>query len=505
MKGMSFAALRGLFVLFAIQGLLQNTVQGATNSPPRLKLEQTPLRPDVKARTSFASVIKKVAPSVVTIYSTMIVPRKSLRDLFGNDPSLRQFFGEEGEEPKLPRSQKAQSLGSGVIVSPDGYILTANHVVEGANKVKVSVEAGEKQFDAKIIGTDPATDIAVLKIDANALPAIVIADSSQLEVGDAVLAVGNPFELGRTVTMGIVSATRRGNLGITDYEDFIQTDAAINMGNSGGPLVDAQGRLAGINTLIFSRSGGFQGVGFAVPVNLARYVMDRLITDGKVTRGYLGLVLQPDVSPELARQFSLPDTSGALATAVQPGSPAAKAGFREGDFLIEFDGRKIADMRNLRLMVSQTAPGTKAAVKIIRDGKEKTLNATVAPLPEEVMAGADSFPSKDRKQSGRDALDGVEVTDLDARSRRDLNIPGSVHGVLVTNVDPDSNSAEANLRAGDVIVEIDHKPVQSAEEAVTLSEKVTTDQILLRVWARGQGRLGTGGTRYVVVDNSKRK
>jgi serine protease Do len=434
----------------------------------------------------------------------MIVRDRPLRNLFGDDPSLRRFFGEDSEEPKQRRPRKAQSLGSGVIVSPDGYILTANHVVQGADKIKVAIEIGEKQFDAKIIGTDSATDIAVLKIEAEGLPAIVISDSSKLEVGDLVFAVGNPFELGRTVTMGIVSGIGRGGFGITDYEDFIQTDAAINMGNSGGPLVDAQGRLVGINTLIFSRSGGFQGVGFAVPVNLARYVMDRLIGDGKVTRGYLGLRLQPEVSPDLARQFNLPDTSGALVTSVEPGSPAANAGFKEGDFITEFNRKRISDMRNLRLLVSQTAPGTKASVKIVRDGKSKTLTATLAPLPDEV-ASRGRNPSSDRKQSGTDALDGVEVTDLDSKAREELKIPAAVHGVLVSSVDPDSNAAEAELHPGDVIVEIDHKPVTRADEAVTLSEKAAGDRILLRVWSRAQGGGAAGATRYLVVDNTKRK
>ncbi len=241
---------------------------------------------------------------------------------FSDDPFWRRFFGDNSGRSQAPRERRAQGLGSGVIVTPDGYILTANHVVDGADSVKVAMTDGQ-EYDARIVGNDPPTDIAVLKIEPKKeLPAITLADSDKLEVGDLVLAVGNPFGLGQTVTMGIVSALGRGGFGITAYENFIQTDAAINQGNSGGPLVDAEGRLVGINTAIFSRSGGFQGVGFAVPVNMARYVMDRLISDGKVTRGYLGINIQP-LTPDLAKAFNLPDeSSGVLVGGVTPNSAA---------------------------------------------------------------------------------------------------------------------------------------------------------------------------------------
>jgi serine protease Do len=422
-----------------------------------------------------------------------------MRGLFGDDPILRRFFG--GDDS--PRPSKAQSLGSGAIVSADGYILTANHVVEGAEKVKVALASGEKEVEAKIIGTDAPTDIAVLKIDAKDLPAIVIGDSDKLEVGDTVLAVGNPFELGRTVTLGIVSATGRG-VGINAYEDFIQTDAAINMGNSGGPLVDAQGRLVGVNTMIFSRSGGFSGIGFAVPSNLARYVMDRLITDGKVTRGYLGLHLQPDLNGDLAKQFNLPNTEGALVTMVEPNSPAAKAGFKDGDFITEINGKKVADMRQLRLIVSQTSPGSKVNAKVVRDGKPSTLTVTVGQMPEGELARDGRSRPSERNQGETDALDGVEVTDLDAEARHQYNVPSSVRGVLVTSVDENSNSADAGLHTGDVIVEIDRHSVTSASEAVTMSDKVKGDRILLRVWTPNP-RGGPGNTHYLAVDNTKRK
>ena len=476
------------------------TASGKTNSAPKLTIQETPINRDLKAATSVAPVVKKVGPSVVNIYSTVTIHDRP-NQLF-NDPFFRRFFGDQFGGQSQPRTHREQSLGSGVIVSPDGYILTANHVVEGADKVKVALASGEKEFDAKVIGTDPATDTAVLKVDGKNLPAITIADSDKLEVGDVVLAVGNPFGVGQTVTMGIVSALGRGGFGINSYENFIQTDAAINLGNSGGPLVDAEGRLVGINTWIISGSGGSQGLGFAVPINMARYAMERLISDGKITRGFLGLELQAEMTPELVKQFNLPNMKGALVTTVLAGSPAAKAGFIEGDFVTEFNGQKVRDMRQLRLMVSQTAPGKKVTVRILREGKEKTLTATLVELPNEELARKGQTQPGQRGQSKSDALDGVEVTDLDAQARQEADIPSNVRGALVTKVEEDSNAAEAGLRTGDVIIAINRQPVRSADDAVALSEKVKEDRILLRVWRGGEGG---GGMRFLTVDNTKRK
>ena len=500
---MGSAALSSLAVLIALQA---DCAVGAApeaakaNPAPKLNIQETPINRDLKAATSVAPVVKKVAPSVVNIYSTVTV-RERPNPLM-NDPFFRRFFGDDSGGQTQPRTRREQSLGSGVIVSPDGYILTANHVVQGADKVKVALASGEKEFDAKIIGTDPPTDTAVLKVDGKNLPAITIADSDKLEVGDVVLAIGNPFGVGQTVTMGIVSALGRGGFGINNYEDFIQTDAAINVGNSGGPLVDAEGRLVGINTWIISETGGSVGLGFAVPIKMARYAMERLISEGKVTRGYLGLLLQPEMTPELAKQFNLPNMDGALVTTVESGSPAAKAGLVDGDFVTEFDGQKIKDMRHLRLMVSQTAPGKKVTLKIVRDGKEKTLTATLGEMPKEGLARIGQAQPGERGESKTDALDGVEVTDLDAQARREAGVPGNIRGALVTKVDQDSNAADAGVRAGDVIVEINRQAVHNADDAVALSEKAKGDRILLRVWRGGEGR---GGMLWLTVDNAKRK
>jgi len=474
---------------------------GSSNPPPTLKIEEQGISADLRARTSFAPVIKKVSPSIVNIYSTMTIRGGQTRNPVLEDPFLRRFFGEDGEDggQRAPRARKAQSLGSGVVVSPNGYILTANHVVEGADKVKVSLGGGEgTEFDAKVIGTDPPTDIAVLRIEAKDLPAITITDSDKLEVGDTVLAVGNPFDVGRTVTMGIVSATSRGGFGINAYEDFIQTDAAINPGNSGGALIDAEGRLVGINTAILSGSGGFQGVGFAVPINLVRYVMDQITKEGKVSRGYLGVRLQQDLTPALGRKLNLPNLNGALVASVEPGSPAAKAGLKEGDFITELNDKKVADMRQLRLSVAQMAPGTKVNLKVLRDGKDRTMSIVLGKMPEDMFTRNERQPSREQGQ-GVDALDGVEVVDLDSRAKRQLGVPNNVQGALVSGVDPDSNAAEAGLHQGDVIVEIDRHPVPNAQQAVNLSDQSKGDEILLRVWTPRMGM------RYVTVDNKKRK
>ena len=461
---------------------------------PNLNFSDTPIARDVRPALSFAPVVKKVSSSVVNIYTAKTV-RETPSPMF-DDPFFRYFFGAPGYE-NVPRERREQALGSGVIISEDGYIFTNNHVVDGADEIKVVLADDKKEFDAKVIGTDPQTDIAVIKVEGKNLHAITITDSDKLEVGDVVLAIGNPFGVGQTVTAGIVSAKGRGGMGIVDYEDFIQTDASINPGNSGGALVDAEGRLVGINTAILSRSGGNQGIGFAVPINLARYVMERIVTDGKITRGYLGVRPQP-ITPELAKEFKLPANTGALIGEVTPKSPAAEAGLKEGDVIIEFNGKKVGDDAHLRLITAQTPPGTKVTVKVIRDGKEQTLTVKLGELPSEGLAKA-GRPGGRRPSVKGDPLDGVEVADLDSRARQQFNIPSQVRGgALVVNLDPNSPAAAAGLQPGDVILEINRQPVANADQAIELSQQVKNDRVLLRVWSRG-------GSRYVVVDASKRR
>jgi len=462
---------------------------------PSFNVDSAPIVRDTKGVTSWAPVVKKAAPSVVSIYSTRTV---KVRNPFQNDPLFRQFFGDQ-----LPDTHKEQDLGSGVIISSDGYILTANHVVNGADEIKVAFGGDNgKEFDAKIIGTDPRTDVAVLKIDATGLPAVALGDSSQLEIGDVVLAIGNPFNIGQTVTMGIISALGRHGYGINGpmgYEDFIQTDAAINPGNSGGALVDAEGRLIGINTWIASSSGGSEGVGFAVPVNLARRVMESLITSGKVSRGYLGVSIN-DLTPDLARAFDFQNSGGALIGDVFEGTPAAKAGIKSGDIITEINGKPVADANNLTLAVSQMTPGTEATVKVFRQGATKTFTVKLGELPSETAQNDNGKNTTD--SSTTDALDGVTVDDLDSQARDELKIPSDIKGALVTDVSEDSNAADAGLQKNDVIVEIDRQPVAGADAAVKLAGAAKGNQILLKIWRRESDDFAS--TTYLTVDNTKR-
>lgn len=443
---------------------------------------------------SYAPVVKKVTPAVVKIVTTSKVDNESRQEFPGlDDPFWRRFFGDQSGRgfPRGGQSPQIQhGLGSGVIITKDGYLLTNNHVVDGAKEVKVTLQDG-REFTAKVIGRDPKSDIAVVKIDATDLPTVPLADSEKVEIGDVVLAIGNPFGVGQTVTSGIVSAKDRGNMGIEDYEDFIQTDAAINPGNSGGALVDINGRLIGINTAILSRSGGSQGVGFAIPSDIARTVMESLVKNGHVTRGYLGVMIQ-NVTPALASEFKLKENKGALIGDVVPNGPADKAGLKSGDVVIDFNGRPVTDSRRLQLQVAATSPGTTVPVQILRDGDKKTLDVTVKDIP-----GAERVADANSSGSSTDTgtLNGVEVADLDQQAHDQFNVPKEVKGAVVTQVDPGSPAAEAGLKPGAVIQEINHKPVKNAEEAVKLTEKSGDKRTLVRVWENG-------GSHYVVVDES---
>jgi serine protease Do len=442
-------------------------------------------------------VVKKVSPSVVKVYTTFKAPEGQTMEMnpFSGDPFFRRFFGDRFGDEGMRRTPmpKQTGVGSGVVVTKDGYILTNNHVVENADEVKVQFGENGDEFTAKVVGADSKTDIAVLKIDARdkSFPAVTATDSDKLEVGDVLLAVGNPFGIGQTVTMGIVSATGRATLGL-EYEDFIQTDAAINMGNSGGALVDAEGRLVGINTAILSRTGGNQGIGFAVPVNLARYVMENIIENGRVIRGYMGVNIQ-NVTPGLAEKFELSDRTGALVAEVTPDSPAEEAGLKAGDVIIELDGKPVRDSRHLKLQVAQIAPGKEVPVKVSRDGKARELEVKLTEFPQDKMLakGKGGSPSQ-----SDDVTDGITVDDLNPQSRQEFNIPTRVKGALIVEVDPISPAADAGLQPGDVILEINRKPVRNAEDAVAASDGLK-DDTLLRVWSRG-------GSRFVVLKKAEK-
>jgi serine protease Do len=496
------------FVSAAVGALLVVAVFHLTlwgkDSAPNITVSATPVNRDAKLGTSYAPIVKKAAPSVVTIYSSRTIRERPMQNPFRNNPMFRQFFGDQYPPDGQPRSRREEGLGSGVIISPDGYILTANHVVNGADEIKVAIaDDNKKEYTARIIGTDPQTDVAVLKIDATGLPAITFADSDQLEIGDVVLAIGNPLGLGQSVTMGIISGLGRhyGVNGEHGYENFIQTDAAINKGNSGGALVDAEGRLIGINTWIASLGGGNEGLGFAVPVNMARRSMERLIKGGKVTRGYLGIVPQ-DITPGLAKEFNLSTQNGALVGDVFPGTPAEKAGIKSGDVIVSFNGADVSDAHGLQLAVSQCEPGSPATVKLIRDGVQKSFTVNLAQLPGQSGDNSPDQNGSDTDSSKTDALDGVTVGDLDHDARQELKIPDNVQGAIISDVDQESNSAEAGLQKGDVIVEINRQAVKDADSAINLCKQARGDQILVKIWRRNGDMAGTS---YLSVDNTKKK
>ncbi len=444
-----------LIAFAAVAGFAAADRIGRANPPAVLKLAED----NSPSRTGFAPVVKKVLPAVVNIASTKV--SKISRDN-PEESMLRQFFGQgQGQGPggprQMPSEQRQQGLGSGVIMTQDGYILTNNHVIDAATGIKVTL-GDKREFKARLIGADPNSDLAVLKIDATNLPTVTIADSSQVQVGDYALAIGDPFGVGQTVTMGIVSATGRSHLGIEDYEDFIQTDAPINPGNSGGALVNDRGYLIGINTAILSHgSGGNQGIGFAIPANMARNVMDQLVSTGKVTRAYLGVVPQ-DVTPAIAKAFGMPDSRGALVGDVTPNGPAQQAGLQKGDIVLEVNGKPVFDSNALRMAISMSKPDSTVSLKLSRDGATRNVDVRLKELPtERAQANA---PTEDKNA----ALSGVAVEDLDRDSARALGLPAGTQGVVVTKVSPASEAASAGLRRGDVIQEVNRKPVKSTSD-----------------------------------------
>ena len=481
-----------------------------------LTIDAKPINRDAADRVSYAHIVKRTAPSVVYVYSTKTVRGQDMSQLF-NDPMFRRFFnlppddeadpdaapaprnrGNNNRNKNAPRNnprnrapdREQQGLGSGVVITADGYILTNNHVVEGADDVRVSLGESNKRYEAKIVGRDPGTDIAVLKIDTTGLTPATFGDSEQLEVGDVVLAIGNPFGVGQSVSRGIVSALGRG-MGMGVFEDFIQTDAAINPGNSGGALLDTDGRLIGINSAILSRSGGFAGVGFAIPANLARSVAEQLAATGKVERGFLGVRPQP-LDEALTAQFGT--EKGALLAEVTEGSPAEKAGLKAGDVIVKINATEIRDARHLLLTVSQIAPGTEVNIGYLRDGKPATATTTLARRDEAALARADGEPEEKKKDDG--ILNGVGVGPITPELRSQLSIPARVKGVIITAIDPDTPAAKQGLREGDVVEELNRKPITDVEQAVKLSEEIKGPKFLMRIWRSGR-------SSYLAIDESK--
>jgi serine protease Do len=428
----------------------------------------------------FTDVAKTVTPAVVNITTSVA---EKVSDSGQSRDRMEEFFGAPWGPfgPRRfgpPSEHRGGGQGSGVIVTPDGYVLTNNHVIDGARTVTVTLP-DKREFKGRLVGADPKTDIAVIKIDGTNLPAIPWGDSSKLQVGEYVLAVGNPFGLNSTVTLGIVSALGRGRMGITQYEDFIQTDAAINPGNSGGALVNTRGELIGINTAIFSQSGGYQGVGFAVPTSMSKPIYESLVKTGKVVRGYLGVGIQ-DLTPDLAKSFGLSENKGAVVTEVKEDGPADHSGIKQGDVITMYQGAPIEDSIALQRAVTRTPVGDKAAVTVIRDGRKKDLAVAVGEMPETTQVAKAQTEGMDHP------LAGLAVQDLDRNTAQELGLKAKLQGVVVMSVEPDSAAERAGLMPGDIIREINKQPVKSTKDYNRVaSELAKSDQVLLLINRRG--------------------
>ncbi|MCC7211348.1 MAG: DegQ family serine endoprotease [Candidatus Brocadia sp.] len=467
----------------------------------------------------FENVVNQVKPAVVSITSVKTFKhskqkqRQMPNDRFHSQPrpgpgpdreqeqegdqfqQFRDFFGDDFFDryfrPRFPEGDyKIQGLGSGVIIdSEKGYIITNNHVVEDADELKINL-GDKREFDGKVVGTDPQTDVAVIKIDGKNLPSAKLGDSDTIRAGQWAIAIGNPFGLSQTVSIGVISATGRANVGVAAYEDMIQTDAAINPGNSGGPLVNIKGEIVGINTAIFTRSGGYQGIGFAIPINMVKIIMKDLVEKGKVTRGWLGVVIQ-DIDPALAKSFNVTVTEGVLVSDIQDGSPAKEAGFERGDIVIEYDGKSIRDVNHLRNTVAQTEVNKKVKVKVLRDGKEKDLTVKIGEQPSDLFAGGPGGVAP----SGKDL--GMTVQNLTKELAKSLGVEED-SGVIVAEVQPGSPAALSEIREGDLIKEVNRKKIGNvAEFKKSLSEADKEKGVLILI-KRGEF------SRYVIIKTKEK-
>jgi len=505
-RGVAIAILVVALVLGAVFGTWAvywagHKVFGAPAVPVKVADNVDPVRLGGFAN-GFASVVKPALPAIVNISTTHVVKVQGNMPGFFDDPFFRQFFGNQfGNQG--PITQKETSLGSGVIVNADGYILTNNHVVAHGKDIKVVWN--NKSYAGKVVGTDPQTDLAVVKIDATGMPTLTFGDSSKLQVGDVVFAIGDPFGIGETATMGIVSATGRslGIEGRQGYEDFIQTDAAINPGNSGGALIDLHGNLIGINTAILTSSsgmngeGGNEGIGFAIPIDMARSVMEQLIQHGKVDRGHIGVAIT-QLSPDMAKEFGYTGGgNGALIDQVNAGSPAEKAGLKRGDIVLGMNGESITGSGQLTARIANTPPGTTIHLKVFRDGKTFDVPVTLAPgsayANQPGQGNGSSNP--ENGENGEQGLQGIRVQNLTPDIGDQLQLPASTRGVVVSSVDQGSAAEEAGLQQGDVVLEVNRKPVRNVDEFRSAWENTGNKPVLLLIIPRGQPT----ATTYVLV------
>lgn len=503
-----------------------NAKVDAADFHSKITKDNSPLPNGGQLQMSYATVVDKILPSVVTIYSSAPIKTPQVDEI---PPQLRPFFyrffgapggggnpfEEDEEQAPNPRrrgqprqmpqeeeeEQQQKGVGSGVIITHDGYIMTNNHVIAEAKKIEVAVEidGNTRNFTAEVIGADPLTDVALIKINATGLKPAVLGDSAGIRVGDVVLAAGAPMELSRSVTQGIVSALGRSNEGIVNrgkvrgYEDFIQTDASINPGNSGGPLVDAMGRVIGISTAILSRTGMNAGIGFAIPINMAMNIVEDLLDDGSVQRGFLGVQIQ-DLTPALAERMDVKEQGGAVVMMVGADSPAEKAGIQLEDVILSINNQKVGNSSRLRLIVSGTRPGTAIPIELLRNGKRMTVTATLETLPEEALSETGSGRGLPRKGTAQpkdttsELVTGVIVQNLSKALRERHDVPDNVNGVIVTTINAGSRAAAMGLEEGDIISHINRKPVTAATEARTLA-KESGKNVLLRVWRKGDTML----------------
>jgi serine protease Do len=448
----------------------------------------------VSALTSLDHAMEAVAARVTPAVVNVAVTSKSSGEFPTTSgqipnlpPGLQQFFGPMLQQPAQPQIE--HGVGSGIIISPDGYIVTNDHVVDGATQIKVTLN-DRRILNAKVIGVDKLTDLAVLKVNASDLPSIVWGDSTKLEPGQTVLAFGSPFGYFQfSVTRGIVSAVNRPNPYSDDARKpggYIQTDAAINPGNSGGPLVNAHGELVGINTFIISNSGSFAGAGFAIPSQIVRATTEQIIKNGKVEHGYLGIGMN-DVTPDNAHFFNLKDATGAIVSQVTPDSPASRGGLKTGDVITQLNGQQIVNGSALQVVVTEMAPGTKIALGVIRDGKPLTLDLTVGEFH-----GNSETASNNAEDDQPNGKIGLEVSNLTQEARQQFQVPDRVHGVVVRNVRPGSPADDAGIQPGDVILEVDRKPADSASQFVSeMHEAKDGRDLLMLVWSKGNSSYRT--------------
>ena len=475
-----------------------------------LTVDRTPMDRNAPMMKSYASMLDKVQPSVVTIMTGFDQPRQQRQRISQDEAAFRFFFGLP-PVPDNPTPDKADpwqqlGLGTGVIVTSDGYILTNNHVVDQADELKVEITGKGRDYTAKVIGTDPQTDVALIKIEADGLTPATLGDSTKLRVGDVLLAVGSPMGLEQSVTHGIVSGLGRSGLGILSktpagqpgYENFIQTDAAINPGNSGGPLLDARGRVVGLNTAIETRSGMFAGIGLAIPINMAVSVTRDLLEDGKVQRGFLGIEMD-QIDASMADYLGLERGTGVIVNSVVADSPAATAGFQEADAIVSIDDQKITTPAQLRLIVSSHHPGTEVKFQLIRynhpakRAEPLELKATLQPLPDKPGSRQEEKPAEDGSaKPGESFMKGVTIENLNEEIRQDYDIPDDVEGVAVASVDQHSLAAGV-LEEGDVIIQINRQPVRNVTEAIA-SKDAAAAALQLKI-------LHNGRIKFVIVKN----